>query len=179
MTPVAAAEDMSNVVIPEEHTVEVLPKAGADRLYVLDMAFSHAISGKVYVVDGRRGRVAGMISAGYMPNLAISPDHEQLYVLGTFFERAARGKRTDAAVFYDARTLSPTGEVVLPDGRFLIADKGHNVDLTTDVMLPSGAFERSFWAWFGDLYQPTNDLVHDDSEAKKEGAHDANSHSHN
>ena len=127
-----SSEDMSKLVIPEEHTVEVLPKAGDDRLYVLDMAFSHAISGKAYAVDGRRGRVAGMISAGYMPNLAISPDHEELYVLGTFFERGARGKRTDVAVFYDARTLSPTGEVVLRDGRFLVADKGHNVDLTTD-----------------------------------------------
>lgn len=129
---VASAEDMSKVAIPEQHTVEVLPTAGADRFYVLDMAFSHAISGRAYVVDGRRGRIAGMISAGYMPNLVISNDHEQLYVLGTFFSRGARGKRTDAAVIYDARTLSPTGEVVLPDGRFLIADKGHNVDLTTD-----------------------------------------------
>jgi methylamine dehydrogenase heavy chain len=53
-------------------------------------------------------------------------------VLGSFFARGSRGTRTDAVVIYDARTLSPIDEVILPKGRFLVADKGHNVDLGSD-----------------------------------------------
>jgi methylamine dehydrogenase heavy chain len=129
--PRAQAEDLSTIAIPESTTVQVLPPAGPDRLYVLDMVFTHPIAGKAFVVDGIAQKVLGSITAGFLPSLVVAPGDKEILVLGTFWSRAARGERTDAVVFYDASTLAPIGEVKLP-GRFLIADKAHNADLTTD-----------------------------------------------
>jgi methylamine dehydrogenase heavy chain len=126
------SEDLSRISIPEAHSVAVLPPAGPDRLYVLDMVFSHPIAGKAFVVEGREQKVVGSITAGYMPSIVIAPDHKQIFVLGSFWSRGARGERTDVVTYYDASTLAPTAEVVLPPGRFLIADKAHNADLTSD-----------------------------------------------
>lgn len=49
------------------------------------------------------------------------------------------------------------------------------VHLTIDETPPSDAFERSFWALFGNLYQQRNDLDGGDAEAEKEGEDAANS----
>ena len=124
-------EDISKITIPETSTVEVLPPVGPERVYLLDMVYPHPIVGRVMVVDGAAQRVLGSITAGLMPNLVIVPGQKEVLVLGTFWSRAAYGERADVLTYYDASTLTPTAEVLLP-GRFLIADKGHNVDLTTD-----------------------------------------------
>lgn len=128
----ARSEDLTKISIPEAHTVAQLPPAGPDRLYVLDMVFSHPIAGKAFVVEGHEQKVVGSITAGYMPSIVIGSDHKQIFVLGSFWSRGARGERTDVVTYYDASTLAPTAEVVLPPGRFLIADKAHNADLTAD-----------------------------------------------
>ena len=74
-----------------------------------------------------------MASAGYARELwCCSQDKSELYVAETFWSRGSRGDRTDVVTIYDAKTLEPTGEVMLPAGRFLVVPKKHNPTLTTD-----------------------------------------------
>jgi methylamine dehydrogenase heavy chain len=129
--PSCASAEVSKITIPETVTVQTLPPAGPDRLYVLDMVFHHPVAGRAFVVDGMTQKVIGSITLGYLPSLVVAAGDKELMAVGTFWSRLARGERTDAVTFYDPSTLAPTGEVRLP-GRFLIADKGHNADLTSD-----------------------------------------------
>ena len=116
----------------EEHTVATLPPPDPNRLYVVDPVFPHLIAAKVYIVDGDKQQVLGMLNAGYTPNMAVAPGHGELYVAETYWSRGTRGTRTDVVTFYDPRTLLPGGEVILPNGRFLVVTKKQDADLTTD-----------------------------------------------
>ena len=73
-----------------------------------------------------------MASAGYTANLVLSHDKSAFYIAETYWYRGTRGNRADVVTTYDARTLNVTGEVVLPEGRFLVVPKKHNAQLTTD-----------------------------------------------
>lgn len=116
----------------EEHTIATLPPPAPHRVYVLDPVFPHLIAAKVYIVDGDTQQVLGMLNAGYVPNMVVPPGHGELYVAETFWSRGTRGTRTDVVTFYDPRTLLPGGEVVLPNGRFLVVPKKQVADVTTD-----------------------------------------------
>ena len=73
-----------------------------------------------------------MASAGYTANLVLSHDKSAFYVAETYWDRGTRGNRADVVTTYDPRTLDVTGEVLLPEGRFLVVPKKHNAQLTTD-----------------------------------------------
>ena len=118
--------------LAEAHTTATLEPAGAHRVYVVDPVFPHLIAAKTYIIDGDRRAVIGMLNAGYVPNFVPAPDHSELYIAETFWSRGTRGERTDVVSFFDARTLDPTGEVVLPNGRFLVVSKKHNAGVTPD-----------------------------------------------
>jgi methylamine dehydrogenase heavy chain len=116
----------------EEHDVAALPAADPHRVYVLDPVFPHLIASKAYVVSGDTGRIVGMVNAGYVPNLALAGSKNEFYVAETYWSRGTRGDRIDVVTTYDKATLSPKGEVVLPQGRFLVVPKKHDADTTTD-----------------------------------------------
>ncbi len=118
--------------VSEEHTTAVLPEMDPHWVYVLDPVFPHLIASKIYVVDGDGPRILGMMNTGYVPNLAVAPDRNTLFVAETYYARGTRGARTDVITYYDPRTLEPTGETVLPRGRFLVVPKKPNLALTTD-----------------------------------------------
>ncbi len=118
--------------VAEEHTTVTLDAPDPHRLYVLDPVFPHLIASKVWVYNGDDGKLLGMMNTGYVPNMALSPDHGSLYVAETFWSRGARGERADVVTTYDPRTLSPTGEVILPRGRFLVVTKRHGADVSPD-----------------------------------------------
>jgi methylamine dehydrogenase heavy chain len=42
---------------------------------------------------------------------------KEFYVPATYYSRGSRGDRTDVVTFYDTRTLTPNGEVILPPKR--------------------------------------------------------------
>ncbi len=125
--------------VAEEHTTAVLPEASPHWLYVLDPVFPHLVASKVYVIDGDSMKYLGMLNTGYVPNMALAPDRSEIYVAETYYSRGTRGERVDVVTFYDAKTLEPTGEVELPDGRFLVVPKKPNA-----VTTPDGRYLLSF-----------------------------------
>jgi methylamine dehydrogenase heavy chain len=116
----------------EEHTVATLPPPGPHTVYVVDPVFPHLIASKVYVVDGDKRDIIGMLNTGYLPNLVLTRNGGALYVAETFWSRGSRGSRTDVVTFYDPRTLVPSGEAQLPRGRYLVVPKKPDAGLTSD-----------------------------------------------
>lgn len=116
----------------EDHPTLVLPEPQPHWVYILEPVFPHLIASKVWILDGDTLEFKGMASAGYTANLVLSHDRSAFYVTESYWSRGTRGERTDVVTTYDTKTLNPTGEVILPAGRFLVVPKKHNAQLTTD-----------------------------------------------
>jgi methylamine dehydrogenase heavy chain len=89
----------------------------SERVYVGDVAIAHIVDGRVRVFDARGGKLLGMIATGYAGNFALTPKADEILVATTYFTRLARGERTDVLDVYDAQTLRPKHEIVLPAKR--------------------------------------------------------------
>jgi methylamine dehydrogenase heavy chain len=116
----------------EDHPTLTLPEPEPHWVYILEPVFPHLVASKVWILDGDTLQFKGMASAGYTANLVLSHDRSDFYVAETYWSRGTRGDRVDVVTSYDTRTLEPTGEVILPEGRFLVVPKKHNAQLTTD-----------------------------------------------
>ncbi|HEX5079987.1 MAG TPA: amine dehydrogenase large subunit [Geminicoccaceae bacterium] len=116
----------------EDHPTITLPEPSPHWVYVLEPVFPYLVSSKVWILDGDTLDFVGMASAGYMANLVLSHDKSAFYIAETYWDRGTRGNRVDVVTLYDPRTLEVTGEVLLPEGRFLIVPKKYNAQLTTD-----------------------------------------------
>lgn len=116
----------------EDHPTIVLPEPHPHWVYVLEPVFPHLIASKVWILDGDTLQFKGMANAGYTANLVLGHDKGAFYFTETFWSRGSRGERIDVVTAYDAKTLEPTGEIVLPEGRFLVVPKKHNAQLTSD-----------------------------------------------
>lgn len=116
----------------EPHTTITLGEPDPHWVYVIDPVFPHLIASKVYVVDGDTQQYLGMFNTGYVPNLVLAHDKSEIFATETYWSRGSRGERTDVVTFYDPRTLAPTGEVTLPNGRFLVVPKKQDADLSSD-----------------------------------------------
>ena len=116
----------------ESHTTSPLPDPSPHWAYIVDPIFPHLVATKVWIVDGDTLDVVGMVSAGYLANATIAPDNGELFVAETYWSRGTRGDRSDMVTTYDAKTLEPTGEVLLPEGRFLYVSKKYMSGITTD-----------------------------------------------
>jgi methylamine dehydrogenase heavy chain len=91
-----------------------LPSSNGHRVYVSDLAISHAPDGKIHIVDGDSLRYLGQLSAGAAAVLTIAPDGSELYVATTYYTRLYRGERSDQVDVYDAATLRLRAEIPLP-----------------------------------------------------------------
>jgi methylamine dehydrogenase heavy chain len=116
----------------EEHPTITLPEPQPHWVYILEPVFPYLVSSKVWIVDGDTLDFLGMASAGYTANLVLSHDRSAFYVAETYWDRGTRGNRADVVTFYDPQKVEATGEVLLPEGRFLVVPKKHNAQLTTD-----------------------------------------------
>ena len=116
----------------EDHPTLVLPEASPHWVYILEPVFPHLVASKVWIVDGDTLQFKGMASAGYTANLVLSHDKSAFYVTETYWSRGSRGDRTDVVTTYDAKTLNPTGEIILPNGRFLVVPKKYNAQISND-----------------------------------------------
>jgi methylamine dehydrogenase heavy chain len=83
-------------------------------MYVSDFSLGHLMDGRVYVMDARNGRYAGVIDAGYAGQFALSPDGKEAYVAATYLSRHSHGERNDVLEFYDTSTLRLKSEIILP-----------------------------------------------------------------
>lgn len=111
--PHAPAQDFE----PERLKDGVALPADMPRIYVADFAIGHLADGRVHVVDGRNGKFAGVVDAGYAGHFTTSPDGKSLYVATTYMTRHTHGERHDMVEIYDADTLRLTGDVALPTKR--------------------------------------------------------------
>jgi len=104
--------------LPAEHLmVQTLPARSPHWIFVFDEAFENELDQRLHLFDGDSYRRLGQIDAGFGPGIAFSPDGATTAVATTYFSRGSRGTRTDVVEFTDNRTLTVTGEIVLPPKR--------------------------------------------------------------
>ena len=117
---------------PDTATTKTLEPLQPHWVFVLDSNFPYLTANKAVLLDGDRLEMLGMVSLGYLANLEVAPDGREVYAIETFHSRLTRGERTDVVTVYDARTLLPTAEIVIPPKRFLVVTKRPVTGLTLD-----------------------------------------------
>ena len=98
---------------PEERSgVATLPPIGVHSVWVPDRLLQHSV-----LFDGDTGHVLGMVDSG----VAVTPKppllsraRGEIYSVDIVYSRGKRGNRLDVVSIYDAKTLKPIGEVLLP-----------------------------------------------------------------
>lgn len=100
---------------PERLKDGVALPADMPRLYVSDFSIGHLSDARVHVLDGRNGKFAGVVDAGYAGAFTTSPDGKRLYVAATYMTRHTHGERHDMVEIYDADTLRMIGDVAIPN----------------------------------------------------------------
>jgi methylamine dehydrogenase heavy chain len=134
LSPAALAQVPGGAALgtQEDHPTLTLPEPQPHWVYILEPVFPHLIASKVWILDGDTLEFKGMANAGYTANLVLSHDRSAFYFTETYWSRGTRGDRVDVVTTYDTKTLNPTGEVVLPEGRFLVVPKKNNAQLSAD-----------------------------------------------
>ena len=118
----AAVPSMAAPPLPEEAipSVATLPDSYPKNWVLIhDFNFNAIVDGRVVVVDTANPAqpLKGIIRTAQFGNLLYAPDKHEFYTAETFYTRLNRGERTDAITVWDAGTLQPKGEVVLPGGK--------------------------------------------------------------
>ena len=97
---------------PPEAPAQVAP-GGPHRVWVTDRIWHHSV-----LFDGDTAKVLGMIDGPYATVTPKLPMHAhrrgEIYSADLAYSRGDRGDRVDFVTIYDDRTLSVTGEVLLP-----------------------------------------------------------------
>jgi methylamine dehydrogenase heavy chain len=129
----ASADAAAPEALPSEPigTTLALPPPAPHQVWVADFVLERTAG-----FDADSGRALGMLSTGVG---AIAPVYSQaraeIYLPETDYSRGSRGERTDVVTIYDATTLAPVSEVLLPPKR---ADIVHAMALST--LLDDGRF---------------------------------------
>jgi methylamine dehydrogenase heavy chain len=85
------------------------------------------------LVDADNGRLLGTLDSGFGPPQTLHPIRRpEIFVLETHYSRGSRGDRTDVLTVYDAASLAPTAEVVLPPKRAISATPVAHAALSDD-----------------------------------------------
>jgi methylamine dehydrogenase heavy chain len=80
------------------------------------------IARRTALVDIDDGRMLGTLDSGWaLPQTLHPVSRPEIYVVETHYSRGGRGERTDVVTVYDAASLAPTAEVVIPPKRALSA----------------------------------------------------------
>lgn len=123
-TAVVAANKASSKPVPEPlppdpplTTTPAIDAKHNQRIYVPDVAISHIIDGRIRVFDAVGGQFLGMISTAYVGNMALSPQHDEIFVATSHMSRSYRGERSDVLEVYGANDLAFKYEVPLPPKR--------------------------------------------------------------
>ncbi len=100
--------------VPEQVTVVKMPAANPARMYVSDVAISHIVDGRLYIVDGETLKYQGTVGTGFTGLATLSPDRSEIYVATTYLAKLNRGTRTDQVDVYDSQTLTIKQEISIP-----------------------------------------------------------------
>lgn len=95
----------------------VLGPATPHRLYVMDAAFNHLVDSRIQIYDGDTLKFLGLVPTSFNGHMTVSADGREIYVMTTYYERLNRGKRIDLIEIWDAISLTPKHEIVIPSKR--------------------------------------------------------------
>ncbi len=130
----AASAALADVAAEETGGVATTPAEwSAHTVWVGDQVLRRSA-----LFDADSGEMLGSLYGGQdLAPLApvTSRARREVYVASTFYARRTRGERTDAVTIYDASTLAPAAEVVIPPKK---ADNGNGVALS--ALLDDGHF---------------------------------------
>ena len=126
---VAAAPARADLPLEEIGRVETLPAPGRPHwVFVGDLLLQRSA-----LLDLDAGEFLGLVSTGFLSPVATFPRaRPEFYLPETYYSRGSRGERTDVVTFYDAQTLAPVDEVVLPPKRAINVLAQANAALTDD-----------------------------------------------
>jgi len=94
---------------------------------------SDAVMRRIALADLESGDTLGVIDGGFGITAALfARKRPELYVPETHYSRGARGERTDVVTVYDALSLRPVAEVVIPPRRAINPLPSANAALTDD-----------------------------------------------
>jgi methylamine dehydrogenase heavy chain len=92
-----------------------------------------AVARRTALVDLADGRMIGILDSGWgLPQTLHPTRRSEVYVLETHYSRGSRGSRNEVLTIYDAATLAPTAEVLLPPKRALSATPTAHAALSDD-----------------------------------------------
>ena len=98
--------------------VQTLPEQPGVHWFWLSDILLH----RTALFDADSGALLGTITSGtpgvgFVIAPLFSPDKREIYIPETYYTRGVRGERTDVVTVYDARTLAPLEEIVIPPRR--------------------------------------------------------------
>ena len=107
--------------LPEEPVPSVaeLPRTYPDNwVLVHDFHGTSPIDARAVIVDveAQNNNVRGQIPISHFGSVLLSQARGEIYVGETFYTRQTRGERIDVITVWDAHTLMPKGEIILPGG---------------------------------------------------------------
>ncbi len=117
---------------PEAVGIAVLPPPHSKRVYMIDPIFMHIIKTKYIIIDGEKGQIEGMLDGGLTGNLFVSEDQTKLYIFNTFYSKLVRGERSDYLSVYDAKTLNPIEDILIPPKRMLSIPKMNSFGISAN-----------------------------------------------
>jgi methylamine dehydrogenase heavy chain len=113
MTP-TFAQDLQ----PEKVETAKIP-ADMQRVYLVDLTINHVADGKVWILDGDKMEVKGMLELGFLGLFYAPPKSNKIYIATTFYDRLTRGNRHDVMTVFDANTLQLLDEYPIPMKRVM------------------------------------------------------------
>lgn len=125
----AAAGAPAEVPLEQPGRTELLPAGDrAHWVFVSDLLLARAA-----LLDLDSGEFLGLVSTGFLSQGAVFPrSGSEFYWPETFYSRHSRGERTDVVTFYDAQSLAPVDEVVIPPERAVNVLPSANAALSDD-----------------------------------------------
>lgn len=103
---------------PEKVETAKIP-ADMQRVYLVDLTINHVADGKVWILDGDKMEVKGMLELGFLGLFYAPPKSDKLYIATTFYDRLTRGNRHDVMTVFDANTLQLLDEYPIPMKRVM------------------------------------------------------------
>ncbi|MEZ4605731.1 MAG: amine dehydrogenase large subunit [Deinococcales bacterium] len=131
MSFTSAQGDIPEPLMPDTVTTEVLGEASPHWVWVVDVNFLGLTASKALLVDADSLKVLGSVSSGLTPNLEVSPDGSEFYVVETYYSKGTRGERQDLVAVYDGKTLSLKTEIEIP-AHFSVVSKRLTAAISSD-----------------------------------------------
>ena len=119
--------------VPEKAFTEVLPEnTGQEWFWSYGLRMPSLVDGQAFLFD-EHGKRLGQLSTGFWFNNLINAKlRSEIITTETYFSRGTRGERTDIVAVYDARSLSPKQEIIIPSKRMNSVKNNGLLALTDD-----------------------------------------------